>query len=85
MTRAIFEELALFLAPFALFAIYLVFRRRNPFTRQPWDGHVSWLAIAGLVVVVGFLAYMGIFSPRQQGAFVPTHLENGKVVPGGFK
>lgn len=85
MTRAIFEELVLFLAPFALFAIYLVLRRKNPFTREPWSGHVSWLVIAGLVVAVGFLILTGLTAERQTGAFIPPHLENGRLVPGRFR
>jgi hypothetical protein len=85
MTRAFLEELVLFLTPFALFALFVAFRRKNPFTREPWNGNVPWLAIAGLGVAVAFLLYTGIFAPRQRGAFVPTHMENGKLVPGQFR
>jgi hypothetical protein len=85
MTRALAEELVLFLTPFALFGLFLAFRRKNPFTREPWDGNVPWLVLAGLGVAVAFLVYTGIFAPRQEGAFVPTHIENGRLVPGQFK
>lgn len=85
MTRALFEELVLFLAPFALFAVYLALRRRNPFTRAPWEGHVSWLVIAGLLLAIGFFVITGLMAEREMGAFIPPHLENGRLVPGRFE
>lgn len=85
MTRALAEELVLFLIPFGAFAVYLLLRRKNPFEREPWSGHVSWLLIAGLVIAVGSLIYTGLFAPRQSGPFVPPHLENGHLVPGHFQ
>jgi hypothetical protein len=27
----------------------------------------------------------GLLADRQTGAFVPTHMENGRVVPGRFQ
>ena len=37
MFRAFFEEALLFLLPFAIFALYLVLRRRNPFLWAHWS------------------------------------------------
>jgi hypothetical protein len=85
MTRAILQELVLFFVPFVLFGIYLLLRRRNPFTRQAWDGHVPWLVIAGLILAIGALIYLGITAERHTGAYVPTHLEDGRLVPGQFQ
>ncbi|CAH1663630.1 DUF6111 family protein [Chelatococcus asaccharovorans] len=85
MTRALFEGLVLFLAPFALFALYLGARRRNPFTRQAWDGHVHWLVLTGLVVVIASFVYIGLVAERSTGAWVPTHLKDGVLVPGHFE
>ncbi len=85
MTRAIFGEALLFLAPFLLFAAYLALRRRNPFRMAAWEGSLSWLVIAGLAVAVGGLVALGLTAEKNQGAFVPTHMENGRVVPGGFR
>ena len=53
MTRAFSEELLLFFVPFALFALWLVVRRRTPFAWVHWDGNVSWLVIAGSSVAAG--------------------------------
>lgn len=85
MTRAVFEALVLFLSPFVLFAIYLSLLRRNPFTRHAWSGHIPWLVIAGLIVaIIGFVV-IGLTADRNQGAYVPAHLEDGVLVPGQFK
>ena len=55
MTRALLEELALFLIPFGAFGLYLLLSRRNPLTREAWGEHIPWLAIVGLVIAIGFL------------------------------
>jgi hypothetical protein len=36
-------------------------------------------------VVIGTLIYEGLFSERRAGGYVPTHMENGRLVPGEFK
>lgn len=85
MTRAIVQELALFLLPFIAFAIYLLIRRRNPLAWSSWSDQSVWLVIAGLVFVIVSLVAAGLLGERQTGAFVPTHIEDGRVVPGRFK
>jgi len=85
MTRALFGEVLLFFLPFAVFAVYLVVRRRNPLRVAAWEGSVSWLAIAGLALAVLALVATGVVSERSTGSFVPTHMENGRVVPGEFR
>ena len=85
MTRAVVEELFFFLLPFAAFALYLVLARRNPMAWASWSSHVPWVAIAGLAVVILSLVLGGLLAERHTGGFVPTHVENGHVVPGQFK
>jgi uncharacterized membrane protein YdcZ (DUF606 family) len=85
MIRAIVEEALLFLLPFALFALYLILRRKNPMARASWDGQMTWLFMAGLVCVVVVLLATAMTAERQSGAFVPTHMENGRLVPGQFR
>ncbi len=85
MTRAVTQEVLLFLLPFAAFAIYLIVRRRNPLAWSHWSDQSIWLTMAGLAIVVVSLFTAGIMAERQTGAFVPTHIENGRVVPGHFK
>jgi hypothetical protein len=85
MTRAIFGEALLFFLPFAIFAAYLVLRRRNPLKVAAWEGSVSWLVIAGLACAVAALLITGLTAERHTGAFVPPHLEDGRLVPGQFR
>ena len=85
MTRAVIQELLLFLLPFVAFAVYLVILRRNPLTWSHWSDQSLWLAIAGLSFVIVSLVATGLLAERQTGAFVPTHMENGRVVPGRFQ
>jgi hypothetical protein len=85
MTRAVFGEALLFFLPFALFAIYLVMRRRNPLSAASWSGQVSWLVIAGLACAILALIVTGLTAERRTGPYEPTHLENGRLVPGQFK
>jgi hypothetical protein len=83
MWRAILEPAFLFASPFAAYTIYLVLRRNYPFAMEHWTkGAISTLTLSGLAIAVaGMIAY-GIFAPRHAGAYVPAHIENGKLVPG---
>jgi hypothetical protein len=85
MMRAVLQELLLFLLPFVAFAAYLIIRRRNPLIWSHWSDQSIWLTIAGLAIVVVSLLTAGFLAERRTGAFEPTHLENGRVVPGRFK
>ena len=85
MTRAVIQELLLFLLPFIAFAVYLVILRRNPLVWSHWSAQSIWLTMAGLGFVVVSLVAAGLLADRQTGAFVPTHMENGRVVPGRFQ
>jgi len=83
MLRAVLEPTALFLSPFALFAIYLVLRARYPLAVEHWTrSRVSTLTLIGLVVAVLGMALLALYAPRGQGAYVPAHVENGELIPG---
>lgn len=83
MGRAILEPLAFFLAPFLFYALMLVARQRYPFVRAHWPRHhVSMLAIVGMAAAVASIFIVGGLSERHHGAYVPAHIENGKLVPG---
>ncbi|MBQ0819755.1 DUF6111 family protein [Microvirga terrae] len=85
MTRAVVQGLVLFLLPFVLFGVYLVVRRRNPLIWSHWSDQSLWLAIAGLSFVIASLVATGLLAERETGTYVPTHVENGRVVPGHFE
>ena len=86
MARALLETIGLFLAPFALFAVYLALRAKFPLAVEHWTrGRLSWLALAGLAAAVMGLIALTAFAPRGHGRYVPAHLENGIIVPGRFE
>ena len=85
MMRVLVEEVLLFLLPFALFAFYLLIRRRNPFHFEHWSNGTSWLVIAGLALAIASLVWAGFTSERRKEGFQPTHMENGRLVPGQFR
>ena len=83
MAREVLEPLALFLAPFAIYAIYLALRLRYPLEVAHWSGaRVSLLTLAGLAAAVLGLVLIDAFAPRGHGTYVPAHEENGVLVPG---
>ena len=86
MTRAFLEPLALFLAPFLAYAIYLILRARYPLEVEHWTSlRISLLTLAGLAAAVLGLLAVNAFSPRGQGTYIPAHVENGVLVPGRFQ
>lgn len=85
MIRWILQELALFLLPSLLFGAYLLIKGRNPLERVHWDAQAVRLVLAGVFVVVASLVMTGLTATRHQDGFVPTHIENGQVVPGRFQ
>jgi len=85
MMRAVLQELVLFLLPFVAFAAYLVLYRRKALAWSSWSDQSLWLVIAGLAMVVASLIATGLTTERHTGAFVPTHMDNGRVVPGQFQ
>jgi hypothetical protein len=85
MTRAVVQGLVLFFLPFVLFAAYLVIRRRSPMLWSHWSSQSLWLTIAGLGFVVLSLIATAMLDERRTGTYVPTRVENGRVIPGHFE
>jgi hypothetical protein len=84
MTRPIFIEVALFLAPFAIYAAYLWLTKTPVFDQEHWPIRVlSTLAITALVLTAGAFILIVHFSGAPVGSnYVPAHTENGTFVPG---
>ena len=83
MGRTVLEPLALFLSPFAVYAVYLALRLRYPLEVAHWTrGRVSILTLIGLAAAVLGLVALNVLAPRGRGAYVPAHVENGVLVPG---
>lgn len=85
MIRVVIQEIALFLIPFALFAIVLILQRRSLLRMESWSASFVWLALAGLAIVIGGFVYAGLFGERNTGPYVGPHLKDGRPVPGGFR
>ena len=64
MLRVAFSEALLFFLPFALFALYLIVRKRNPFSLAHWIDQTFWLVAAGLVCAAAAFVYTGITAER---------------------
>ena len=86
MSRAILEPLALFLTPFAVYAVYLALRARYPLEVEHWTGvRVSILTVIGVAAAVLGLVAVNLFAPRGHGVYVPAREVNGVLVPGHFE
>ena len=84
MIRPVFTELALFLAPFVVYAIYLVATKTALLTLESWPPKtLATLAIMALVLMIGSFVYLSHFSGASPGStYEPAHVEDGKFVPG---
>jgi hypothetical protein len=87
MIRPVLTELALFLTPFALYALFLWATRAKVFDLERWSLHtLMWLTIAALLLMLGSFLVLAQFSGAPPGStYVPAHTENGKFVPGTTK
>jgi hypothetical protein len=84
MIRPVLTELALFLAPFVLYLVFLWATRAKVLDAASWSwSTVAWLTIAALLLVVGSFLVLAQFSGAPPGStYVPAHIEDGKFVPG---
>ncbi len=87
MIRPILTEVLLFLAPFAIYALYLIATRNGVFTTSSWDLRViGILTVVALLLLFGSFFLLAQFSGHPAGSnYVPPHMENGKLIPGQFK
>lgn len=87
MVRPLFYEVMLFLLPFLAYAGWLLARRVNPATKEAWtQAPLLRLAFAAVVTTAIGLALVGHFGSSPAGtAYVPAHMENGKMVGPEFR
>jgi hypothetical protein len=87
MIRPVFTELALFLAPFVVYALFLWVTRAGVLAPANWSlNRVAWLAIAALVLMVGSFVLLAEWGGAPPGStYVPAHIEDGRFVPGTTK
>ena len=84
MIRPVLTELALFLTPFALYALFLWATRAKVLDLEQWSiPAIMWLTIAALVLMLGSFLVLAQFGGAPPGStYVPAHMEDGRFVPG---
>jgi hypothetical protein len=84
MIRPVLTEVALFLAPFAAYALFLWATRAGVFHPEAWAiSRVGWLIAAALALVIGSFIVLAQWSGAPPGStYVPAHTEDGQFVPG---
>ncbi|RDV02353.1 DUF6111 family protein [Undibacter mobilis] len=88
MIRTIATEVALFLTPFALYAVFLWSTKAGVFDPESWPvQRIAWLAIAALLLVVASFIYFAQYGGADPGSrYVPAHIdEQGRFVPGQMR
>ena len=83
MLRVILEPLAFFIAPFAIYALWLRLRGAAAPDFDAWSHtRIASLAFVGLGLAILGVLLLGLSSSGHMGAYTPAHVENGKLVPG---
>ena len=84
MIRQGIIELALFVAPFAVYALFLWAARAGVVDVSAWSlPRVMWLTVAAVMLVIVGFAVLAQFGGAPPGSsYVPAHMENGRFVPG---
>ena len=84
MIRPILIELALFLTPFAAYALLLWGKSRGVLDPESWPLRtIVALTAAALLLMAGSALVAALFTGSPPGStYVPARLENGRMVPG---
>ncbi len=87
MIRPALIEIALFLAPFVLYAAFLGATRAGVLHPESWPLRtLIWLIGIGLVLMIVSFVFIAEYSGVPVGAaYEPAHMENGKFIPGQSK
>jgi Family of unknown function (DUF6111) len=83
MIRPVLTELALFLTPFVIYAIFLWATRTGVLDPAQWSlSRLAWLVIAALLLMIGSFVVLAHFSGSRPGAtYTPAHIQDGVLVP----
>jgi hypothetical protein len=83
MIRPIATELGLFLAPFVVYAAFLLATRAGIVHPDAWTmRRVTGLVIVSLILMAGSFLVLAEFGGAPPGStYVPAHIEDGKFVP----
>ena len=84
MIRPVLTEVAIFLIPFAVYALFLIATRSGLLVQSSWPVQVvAKLALGSLLLVlVSFILLAHFSGAPPNSTYIPAHIENGKFVPG---
>jgi hypothetical protein len=84
MIRPVFTELALFITPFVLYAIFLWATKSEILHPEHWPvSRIFTLTAVALLLVLGSFLYFANYTGSPVGSeYEPAHMENGVFVPG---
>jgi hypothetical protein len=84
MIRPVFTEVALFLLPFLVYAIFLWASRAGVLDASQWSpARLAWLSIAALSLMVGSFVLLAEFGGAPaRSTYVPAHVDDGQLRPG---
>jgi hypothetical protein len=87
MIRPVLTEIAIFLIPFAAYALFLVATRAGVFASASWPAHLVAKLVLGslLLVVISFVLLAHFSGAPPNSTYVPARIENGKLIPGAEK
>ena len=87
MIRPVLTELLLFVAPFAIYALFLIATRNGVMNASSWNLRVlGTLTVIALILLFGSFLLLAHWSGPPAGSkYVPPHMEDGKLIPGQFK
>jgi hypothetical protein len=83
MIRPIATEFGLFLAPFVVYAAFLLATRAGIVHPDAWTlRRIAGLMIASLILMAGSFFVLAEFGGSPPGStYVPAHIEGGKFIP----
>jgi hypothetical protein len=87
MIRPVLTEIALFLAPFIAYAIFLWATKAGVLDPSSWTlARLAWLLMAALVLTIGSFIVLAHWGGAPPGStYVPARIEDGQFVPGETK
>ena len=84
MIRPVLTEIAIFLIPFAAYALFLIATRSGVLVSSSWPAHLVAKLVLGslLLVVISFVLLAQFSGAPPDSTSVPAHMEDGRLVPG---
>lgn len=83
MVRFIAFNAVFFLAPFAVYAAWLMLRQGTAGRAADWPVRtIAYLTAGGLVLTVIALLFFINFTGAPSGHYTPATVEDGRIIPG---